>query len=118
MFIVYKRTYSFIVVWSRRPSSASGQVLKGSRSGQSAKRRIENTLRGETAILVNIAYRTSVTRQKLLCTLHTVGINQLLEVAAEVGVHRVAQVGRIRAEYYTMIETVCISVVYIQSVMM
>ena len=51
------------------------------------------------SFLEKFLYMTPSAIQKLPGILHPVRIYQLLEVAPEVVVHRVAQVGRIRAEY-------------------
>ena len=45
-----------------------------------------------------LAHRAIFTVQQLLRASHPVGIYQPLEVASEVVVYRIAQVGRIRAE--------------------
>lgn len=54
-----------------------------------------------------LLHRTIAAIQQCLGAFHPVRIYQLLEVAPEVVVHRIAQVGRIRAGYYTLILIVC-----------
>lgn len=84
---------------NRKRAAALRGVLQGRHAHRLAESRIENTLRGEAAPAGKLFHRASAALQQLLGVIHTVGINQLLEVAAEVRVHRVAQVGRIRAGY-------------------
>ena len=59
-----------------------------------------------------LTHRVFITIQKFLGILHSIRIYQLLEVALEVLVYRIAQVGRIRAGYYTTILTTYILGIY------
>ena len=57
-----------------------------------------NEIKYHKTYLEKLAHRAIFTVQQLLGASHPVGIYQPLEVASEVVVHRIAQVGRIRAE--------------------
>ena len=74
-------------------------ILQGSHPDHFPERHIEHALGGEPATAEKLAHRAFATVQQLLGAGHPVGVYQLLEVASEVVVHRITQVGRIRAEY-------------------
>ena len=79
-------------------------ILQGSHANYFSERHIEHALGGEPATAEKLIHRAIFTVQQLLRASHPVGIYQLLEVASEVVVHRITQVGRIRAGY----ERICI----------
>ena len=78
-------------------------ILQGSHANYFFERHIEHALGGEPTTTEKLAHRAIFTVQQLLRASHPVGIYQPLEVASEVVVHRITQVGRIRAGYYTVI---------------
>ena len=73
-------------------------ILQGSHANYFSERHIEHALGGKPATAEKLAHRALITLQQLLGTGNPVGVYQPLEVAAEVVVHRITQVGRIRAE--------------------
>ena len=72
-------------------------ILQGSHANYFFERHIEHALGSEPATAEKLAHRAIFTVQQLLGASYPVGIYQPLEVASEVVVHRIAQVGRIRA---------------------
>ena len=74
-------------------------ILQGSHANYFFERHIEHALGSEPATAEKLAHRAIFTVQQLLGASHPVGIYQPLEVASEVVVHRITQVGRIRAGY-------------------
>ena len=72
-------------------------ILQGSHANYFSERHIEHALGGKPATAEKLAHRAIFTVQQLLGASHPVGIYQPLEVASEVVVHRITQVGRIRA---------------------
>ena len=73
-------------------------ILQGSHADHLPERHIEHALGGEPATAEKLAHRAIFTVQQLFRASHSVRIYQPLEVASEVVVHRITQVGRIRAE--------------------
>ena len=78
-------------------------ILQGSHANYFSERHIEHALGSEPTTAEKLAHRAIFTVQQLLGASHPVGIYQPLEVASEVVVHRITQVGRIRAGYYTVL---------------
>ena len=72
-------------------------ILQGSHANYFSERHIEHALGGKPATAEKLAHRALITLQQLLGAGNPVGVYQPLEVAAEVVVHRITQVGRIRA---------------------
>ena len=72
-------------------------ILQGSHANYFFERHIEHALGSEPTTAEKLAHRAIFTVQQLLGASHPVGIYQPLEVASEVVVHRITQVGRIRA---------------------
>ncbi len=72
-------------------------ILQGSHANYFFERHIEHALGSEPATAEKLAHRAIFTVQQLLGASHPVGIYQPLEVVSEVVVHRITQVGRIRA---------------------
>ena len=70
-------------------------ILQGSHANYFFERHIEHALGSEPATAEKLAHRAIFTVQQLLGASHPVGIYQPLEVASEVVVHRITQVGRI-----------------------
>ena len=73
-------------------------ILQGSHANYFFEHHIEHALGSEPATAEKLAHRAIFTVQQLLGAGNPVGVYQTLEVAAEVVVHRITQVGRIRAE--------------------
>ena len=92
-------------------------ILQGTHADYLPERHIEHALRGEPATAEKLAHRTLITLQQLLGAGNPVGVYQPLEVAAEVVVHRITQVGRIRAGYYTAMITNWILDIYMSCLM-
>ena len=63
------------------------------------ERHIEHALGSEPTTAEKLAHRAILPSSSSLWREHPVGIYQPLEVASEVVVHRITQVGRIRADY-------------------
>ena len=74
-------------------------ILQGSHANYFSECHIEHALGSEPTTAEKLAHRAIFTVQQLLGASHPVGIYQPLEVASEVVVHRITQVGRIRAGY-------------------
>ena len=72
-------------------------ILQGSHANYFSERHIEHALGGEPATAEKLIHRAIFTVQQLLRASHPVGVYQPFEVASEVVVHRITQVGRIRA---------------------
>ena len=72
-------------------------ILQGSHANYFFERHIEHALGSEPTTAEKLAHRAIFTVQQFLGASHPVGIYQPLEVASEVVVHRITQVGRIRA---------------------
>ena len=72
-------------------------ILQGSHANYFSECHIEHALGGKPATAEKLAHRAFLTVQQLLGAGHSVRIYQLFEVASEVVVHRITQVGRIRA---------------------
>ena len=75
-------------------------ILQGSHANYFFERHIEHALGSDPTTAEKLAHRAIFTVQQLLRASHPVGIYQPLEVASEVVVHRITQVGRIRADYH------------------
>ena len=78
-------------------------ILQGSHANYFSECHIEHAFGGKQEKNEKINKRAIFTVQKLFLASHSVRIYQPLEVASEVVVHRITQVGRIRAGYYTVI---------------
>ncbi len=72
-------------------------ILQGSHANYFSECHIEHALGGKPATAEKLAHRAIFTVQQLFRASHSVRIYQPLEVASEVVVHRITQVGRIRA---------------------
>ena len=73
-------------------------ILQGSHANYFSECHIEHALGGKPATAEKLAHRAIFTVQQLFRASHSVRIYQPLEVASEVVVHRITQVGRIRAD--------------------
>jgi len=73
--------------------------LQGSHANYFSERHIEHALGGEPATAEKLIHRAIFTVQQLLRANHPILVKELLEIASEVVVHRITQVGRIRAGY-------------------
>ena len=72
-------------------------ILQGSHANYFSECHIEHALGGKPATAEKLAHRALITLQQFLGAGNPVGVYQPLEVAAEIVVHRITQVGRIRA---------------------
>ena len=79
-------------------------ILQGNHANYFSECHIEHALGGKPATAEKLIHRALITVQQLLGAGNPVGVYQPFEVASEVVVHRITQVGRIRAGY----ERICI----------